>query len=315
MVSAMPECPHCSSAVEEGAGHLCPVCGEDMLLPPASGAPTPFDAASLAADLNLTPPPLPGPGAGPGSSGRTRTVSTSGPARPVRGGVDDTAATGWGVASPPGWSGHTPTPPPLPSGDAAGPPPLPAEKTARPAHLLLAELEAKRAKEGPRSEDLSRDMPAAEIANAEIEKPAVPKAKRGPSDRAIRMVAGLVTAAGIFAVYWSTQQEPEPVLKVDAALKAEVERRRKAVEALERGHSLVLQGPEQADAAIAAYREALELDPDLASAERGLGISHAAKEQDRKAVEHYRRYLELEPDAEDADEVKAIIAAYEKATR
>jgi hypothetical protein len=285
-------------------------------LPPASSAPTPFDAASLAADLNLTPPPLPGPAAGRGSSRRAAPDQPRGSAQSATGASarGDTAATGWGAAAPPPWSDDEATPPPLPPTNGVGPgAPAPA-KSARPAHLLLAELEARRAEEGPPSVDLSRDMPAAEIAKAKIERPEVPKAKRGPSDRAIRTVAGLIIAAGIFGVYWTTQQEPEPDVRVDAALQAEVERRRKAVEALERGHALVLQGPEKADAAIAAYSEALELDPELASAERGLGISHAAKERDAKAVEHYRRYLELEPDADDADEVKKIIAAYERAT-
>ena len=220
---------------------------------------------------------------------------------------------GWGAAAPPARAGHETTPPPLPFAQEIRSASSAPEKRARPAHLLLAELEAKRADEGPPSVDLSRDMPAAEIAKAKIDRPEVPKAKRGPSDRAIRAVAGLIIAAGIFGVYWTTQQEPEPEVRVDAALQAEVERRRKAVEALERGHALVLQGPEKADAAIAAYSEALELDPELASAERGLGISHAAMERDAKAVEHYRRYLELEPDADDADEVRKIIAAYEKA--
>lgn len=307
----MPECPHCSGAVEEGAGHICPRCGADMLLPPDSGRPSPFNPADLAADLDLAPPPLPPGGASEArdaASPRPRVISSAGPARPVpgtgRGG--DTAVTGWGAAPPTGGWGDAAVPPPLP----------PRKKKAKPAHLLLAELEAKRAAEEKRvSEDLSLDMPAAEIARAKVAKPAVPTARRGPSDRTIRTIAGLVVAAGIFGVYYTAQLEPEPEIEVDAALQAEVERRRKAVEALQQGHDLVVQGPKKADAAIAAYTKALELEPGLAAAERGLGISYAAKEQDARAVRHYRRYLELEPDADDADEVKAIISAYEKAKR
>lgn len=321
----MPECPHCSRDVDQGIGHICPACGKDMLLPPAASEPKPFDVAEVAKDLELTPPPLHGAHGDEGGNGSNprpapsaagppeRLASQAGPARPVR--RADVAATGWGAAQPGPAGGFEPesTPPPLPATEA--PPPLPPRRSkTRPAHLLLAELEAKRGEAMP-SQDLSADMPSAEIAQAQVEKPAVPKATRGPSDRLIRGIAALVVTGGIFAVYWNTQSEPEPEVEVDAALVSEVERRRRAVEALETGHALVLQGPDKADAAIAAYQKALELAPDLASAERGLGISYAAKDQEAQAVEHYRRYLELDPKAGDAGEVKKIIADYERAQR
>jgi len=314
----MTECPHCARVLEVGVGHLCPACGKDMLLPPSSSAPQPV--GELAHDLELTPPPLhpsngaptpaaPGPpsGADREAKAKKRLKSRAGPARPVP--ATDIAATGWGTAQP-----HAPradAPPPLPD----APPPLPsAPARPRPAHLLLAELEAKKAETTP-SEDLSRDMPAAEIALADVQKPEVPRAKRGPSDRAIRFAALFVIAVGIVAVVWTTTSEPGPAVKVDAALENEARRRRQAMTSLERGHALALKGPEQADAAIAAYERALELVPDLASAEKGLAIAHAAKDRDDVAVAHYRRYLELAPDADDADEVQKIIRDWERAQR
>lgn len=289
-----------------------------MLLPPSSSAPQPFTPSStdLARDLELGPPPLPGTQAkAEGTqakaeeSSRARLVSQAGPSRPVP--RSDVAATGWGTAQP----NRSPKggPPPLPPG--GGPPPLPSKaKKPRPAHLLLAELEARSQRETP-SQDLSLDMPALEIARARVQKPEVPKARRGPSDGAIRTVAALIVALGFFAVYWSTQSEPEPEVKVDAALQAEADRRRQAIELLEKGHILAVEGPERADQAIAAYEQALALVPDLASAEKGLAVAFAAKDQDDVAVQHYRRYLELAPAADDADQVKAIIREYERARR
>lgn len=63
------------------------------------------------------------------------------------------------------------------------------------------------------------------------------------------------------------------------------------------------------DDAITAYRRALELDPDLASAHRELGLMLRARHDLTGARRHLKRYLVLRPEAPD----RAIIEAYARA--
>ncbi|MHC4137471.1 MAG: tetratricopeptide repeat protein [Planctomycetota bacterium] len=61
------------------------------------------------------------------------------------------------------------------------------------------------------------------------------------------------------------------------------------------------------DDAVAAYRRALEIDPQLAEAERGLGGALDQLDEGKEALVHLRRYLELRPDAPDAQRVNERI--------
>ncbi len=225
----------------------------------------------------------------------------------------DVARTGWG-ANPDAesWLARHPSVDADPP-SAGRPPPLPPKNKPPVARRLLEDLAARdeRAREaGDAYGEESMDMSALDVGTLDM-----PTEKKGISLRLVRVLLLLVVAGGIAAIYWATQAEPEPTLKVDEELVTKAERRRRAVTALERGHELVLQGPSKADEAIEAYTRALELDPELAAAERGLGVAYAAKKDETEAITHYRRYLKMKPDASDADEVKGIIKDYRKRTK
>ena len=304
-VEAMPRCPHCTADFDDGVGNLCPHCGQDVLLPPASSAPRPFDADEAGFGA-ASPPPL------PAQRAPARTVSTAGPATPVAPPRSDVAATGWG-AQPDArqYLAAGGAPPELP----VRPPPLPAKPRSPssaggelPPHLAVARDWAPPAAlcQGSGSLDV-----ADAISSKDLEIPQVPKAERRVSDRWVKLGLGLVVAGGLVAAYEATRSEPAPEVRVDPALRAEAERRRRAVAAMERGHELAI---ERAHAEAAdAYRVALALEPDLASAQRGLAIALSAVGQKEEAVRHYRRYLELEPDAADAAKVKKIVRDWERA--
>lgn len=168
---------------------------------------------------------------------------------------------------------------------------------------MLRELEAK-------SPGRPHVAPAPTVANAKVQVRRA-KARRGPSDRFIAALLVLLVLAGIgWAYLRAPVTQVEPLLDQDAVTAAA--QKRTAMAALERGHALVLKGADKADEAIAAYREALRLDPSLAAAERGLGISFATKQAAKDAVRHYKRYLQLSPDAKDAGEVRRIIREFER---
>jgi tetratricopeptide (TPR) repeat protein len=65
------------------------------------------------------------------------------------------------------------------------------------------------------------------------------------------------------------------------------------------------------DAAIRAFRQAIEIDPQLAEAERSLASALDQVGQEQEALTHLRRYIELEPDAPDAQRVSERIQAIE----
>jgi tetratricopeptide (TPR) repeat protein len=137
------------------------------------------------------------------------------------------------------------------------------------------------------------------------------KQKKIP-DWVIVLVLVVLVAAALGVVYVMVHKEPGPSAEVDPAVQLIAEKRRQAIGALEEGHKLALEGKAKADDAIKAYSHALELDPNLASAERGLAIAYAAKEDEEQAVEHYKNYLKLAPQAPDADTVRKIVSDYEK---
>jgi tetratricopeptide (TPR) repeat protein len=63
--------------------------------------------------------------------------------------------------------------------------------------------------------------------------------------------------------------------------------------------------------ALAAFEQALAVDPTYAKAHRSLGIAYAKMNQPDKAVTHYRTYLVLAPTADDAEAVRKIVADYD----
>lgn len=63
------------------------------------------------------------------------------------------------------------------------------------------------------------------------------------------------------------------------------------------------------DAAIEAFRQAIEIDPTLADAERSLAGALDRADRPEEALAHFQRYLELKPDAQDADRVTQRMAA------
>lgn len=229
------------------------------------------------------------------------------------------------AAKAPSAGGETQTEAPAPS---SGPPPLlkkgkkpkvkKDEIEKKPAHLLVAQLQkdeaARRKVESEQLQQLfTREDPDA-ISSMQIEVPKEVKKKRIP-DWVVMSLLAVLVLGGIYGAYRVVQKEPAPEAKVDPKLKAAAERKKQAVQQLEEGHRLAMQGKESADAAIAAYQKALTLEPSLAKAERGLAIAYTHKEDKAAAVKHYKKYLELDPKAKDAAEVREIIRSYEKKAR
>lgn len=261
-------------------------------------------------------------------------VSTAGPAMPVLKHQNDSVPNGWmarleaakvaaqeasgPVARPRG------QPPPLKRN--ATPPPLKKSNgngnggsAHQPAHLLVAQIEAEERRrqheEQARLQQLFEGDPQDEIAQVEVDLPEeTPKRRPIPNWVVATLLVVLVTA-GVAVVYSMATKKPAPVAEVDPELLAERQRRTEAMAALEKGHMEALKGETGADAAIAAYKKALELEPTLAAAVRGIAIAHASKKEDARAVRHYRRYLKMKPDAKDAADVRDIIKKYEKSHR
>ena len=69
---------------------------------------------------------------------------------------------------------------------------------------------------------------------------------------------------------------------------------------------------ERDEEAVAAFRKAIELDPEMARAERSLAAALERAGRPQEAVAHLKRYLELTPDAPDVDQVSEKIRLAEK---
>ncbi len=65
------------------------------------------------------------------------------------------------------------------------------------------------------------------------------------------------------------------------------------------------------DEAIAAYEEAIRLDPRYADPHRAIGVLRYKSQDKEKALAAFRRYLELKPDASDAQQIKDYILELE----
>jgi tetratricopeptide repeat protein len=60
--------------------------------------------------------------------------------------------------------------------------------------------------------------------------------------------------------------------------------------------------------AMAAFQEALRLDPHLAGAHRGMGMAYVLEGKNAEAKTEYRRYLQLAPDAPDREQIQRLLA-------
>jgi Flp pilus assembly protein TadD len=83
-------------------------------------------------------------------------------------------------------------------------------------------------------------------------------------------------------------------------------RTREAAEAYQRGNAKLLNGalPE----AIAAFSEALKLNPKDAQSQRGLGMAYAQSGDAAQAVRHFKLYLKASPSAPDRALIEKRIA-------
>jgi regulator of sirC expression with transglutaminase-like and TPR domain len=75
------------------------------------------------------------------------------------------------------------------------------------------------------------------------------------------------------------------------------EDQRRAREAYTRGNAKLFQGA--VDEAIAAFKEALKLDPRDAAAQRALGLAYVQAGNASQAVRYLKRYLRAAPGASD----------------
>lgn len=334
----MRTCPSCQQALPATAG-ACPHCGHDAQAEASPGGARPAHLSLL----DSVPPA--GSEKSKAEQKKERFVSRTGPSVPFHNkktddSVPDTSAS-WmarleaaksaclivpeeatdpasaapsnGAGSNGAGSNGVGKPPPLKK-KAASPPKR--ELAGKPAHLLVAELEAeeKRRKEAKRkANDLAsaKDEVSNAIAEFEVPKPqAKISHKRMPLWVGIAILAVAVAASVGFGV-WKGKQDPVTAkVELDPVLMAEKQRLADAIEARDRGHDAARQG--NSDEAIEAYSKALDLKPDMAAAERGLAVAFAAKGDRDAAVLHYRRYLKLEPEAPDAESVRAILKKHEE---
>lgn len=195
--------------------------------------------------------------------------------------------------------------------EASLPPPLPKP----PAHRLLAQLQHV----SPPAAEISAPPEEHEISSARIEivdEPvAISPARQLFKDSVWGLGIGLVSLILLAGAYVSANWAPVPEPSVDPALTEKRARLEHATKALERGHGWAVKGKASADQAIVAYKEAISYMPKLAAAQRGLAIAYTSKGLKEKAVRHYRQYLKLDPDAHDAEEVRAILARWQRENR
>jgi tetratricopeptide (TPR) repeat protein len=341
----MPWCAICRREYSGNEGTPCPKCGtigtaqEQSDSPAASSASQPAHLAILEAQnasaqaqgdgaqeaLNQLPP-------------KRRLISTAGPAVPIRKSVTDSVPSSWMsrleaarvVTTNPSEANEV-TEPKVPRSGSQPPPLKPKtdkgdknggeKKTAaapvgKPAHLLIAQLEAEDQKrsdiEAARVAQLFEGDKSDEIAKVEIALSTDEVKKKKIPDWVIVTVLVVLVIAAVGIAVVMTQKKQGPVAEIDPAVRAAAEKKKQAIVALEEGHRLALEGKAKADEALKAYGHALELDPTLASAERGLAIAHASKDDVEQAVEHYEKYLKLAPNATDAADVRKILENYRK---
>ncbi len=244
------------------------------------------------------------PGTGSQPEPPARAASSSGA---IDAGADH-ALEARGPAVPP------PLPPPLPSKAKA--PPAPEVLSTKPAHLLVAELEAaereKREAKQRKTTALGTvqdEISKSEIANVEIPKPITEVEEKHIPKWVYAVAVVLVLGGALGAYMYADKTTPAIKAEADPELRAKAERARKANAAVEEGHA-ALEAKDPAKA-IEAYLRALQIDPAFARAERALGVAYAAKGDDAAAAEHYQKFLALDPTAPEASQIRAIVEKYE----
>jgi len=183
---------------------------------------------------------------------------------------------------------------------------------AKSAHSLVEELNAT----GPQKKPLGggRDLHTAEaraISAVEIAGPTALAPKKRWSAKVWGPVMAIIVGL-IVAFAWNQGfKEPAPESSRDhTVLETQVNQRRKAVSLVNKAHELAIQGPAKTSDALKTYREALALDPKLASAHKGLGSVLLREKKTEEAIAHYRKYLVLNPKAADATEVRSLVEKY-----
>jgi tetratricopeptide (TPR) repeat protein len=339
MLRPMPWCVICRAEYAGSDGAACPRCGTGASAGDAPAAAAPAATPSPAPETNDESRPAhlavldsTRPVLNKIDSERIakkRLVSSAGPSVPVRKQANDSVPTSWmsrlEAARTTAQPGQNAPPPPQPAPPSVPPPLKPhangsgsAKKAddpvGKPAHLLIAQLEAeeeKRSKaDAARAAALFADDKSDEIARVEIALNEDSIKKKRIPDWVVILVIAVVVLGAIAAVAFRVRKEAGPKATIDPVVAAQAERKKQAVAALDLGHNLV--NEQKPDEAIQSYAKALELDPMMASAERGLAIAYAAKNDDEKAIEHYRAYLKLAPNASDAEDVRGILDKYEK---
>ena len=170
----------------------------------------------------------------------------------------------------------------------------PAEKPAAPEKPAPAVIPAAE-KPRPVEKKVAAEKPAAPVEKpAPPERPAAAKPVAAPKPAVEKPAAAKVRTAGEPA---APRPEKKPAEVAPPAAKPATNKAQEAAEAYQRGNAKLLSGalPE----AIAAFSEALKLNPKDPQSQRGLGMAYAQAGNAAKAVRHLKLYLKASPNAPD----------------
>jgi cytochrome c-type biogenesis protein CcmH/NrfG len=169
-----------------------------------------------------------------------------------------------------------------PAKAAEQPEPTPTEY---PAALAAKPAPAEAVKPVPAQKPAAKDKPAHAEKPVPAEKPEKPSHAEKPA-HAEKPVAAEKPKA-----------EPAPPEPKSAGVKPSEEDYRRANEAYERGNAKLFQG--NSAEAIAAYDQALRLNPKDPAIHRGLGLAYAQSGKSAEAIKHLKLYLKAAPKATD----------------
>jgi len=172
----------------------------------------------------------------------------------------------------------------------------PAEKPARPEKAALAPSPPAE-KPRPVERKVAPEKPAP------AERPVSAKPVASPKPAVEKPVAEKVKAPSEPAAPSPEKKQAEAAAPV---AQPATNRTREAAEAYQRGNAKLLNGalPE----AIAAFSEALKLNPKDAQSQRGLGMAYAQSGDAAQAVRHFKLYLKASPSAPDRALIEKRIA-------
>jgi tetratricopeptide (TPR) repeat protein len=172
----------------------------------------------------------------------------------------------------------------------------PAEKPAQPEEAALAPSPAA-GKPRPVQKKVAAEKPAP------AERPVSAKPVASPKPAVEKPVAEKAKAPSEPAA--PTPEKKQAEAAAPAAQPA-TNRTQEAAEAYQRGNAKLLNGalPE----AIAAFSEALKLNPKDAQSQRGLGMAYAQSGNAAQAVRHFKLYLKASPSAPDRALIEKRIA-------